>query len=76
MIAEPFCMIKRSANRNIKTSPEIIRLAVMVYLRFLPKLRNGEDFFMRVASRPVMKPDCFGKLGSARCSPQIAANFS
>lgn len=38
-------MIKRSANRNIKTSPEIIRLAVMVYLRFLPKLRNGEDFF-------------------------------
>ncbi len=29
--------------RYFKTSPEIIRLAVMLYIRFPPSLRNVED---------------------------------
>ena len=36
-------MIKRSPFRYFKTSPEIIRLAVMYYVRFPLSLRNVED---------------------------------
>ncbi len=36
-------MTKRSPFRYFKTSPEIIRLAVMVYVRFPLSLRNVED---------------------------------
>ena len=36
-------MTKRSPFRYFKTSPEIIRLAVMMYLRFPLSLRNMED---------------------------------
>jgi len=36
-------MPKRSPFRYFKTSPEIIRLAVMLYVRFPLSLRNVED---------------------------------
>jgi hypothetical protein len=36
-------MTKRSPFRYFKTSPEIIRLAVMMYIRFPLSLRNVED---------------------------------
>jgi len=36
-------MSKRSPFRYFKTSPEIIRLAVMMYIRFALLLRNVED---------------------------------
>ena len=36
-------MTKRSPFRYFKTSPEIIRLAVMMYFRFSLSLRNVED---------------------------------
>ncbi len=36
-------MTKRSPFKYFKTSPEIIRLAVMMYVRFLLSLRNVED---------------------------------
>jgi putative transposase len=36
-------MTKRSPFRYLKTSPEIIRLAVMMYIRFQLSLRNVED---------------------------------
>ena len=36
-------MIKHSPFRYFKTSPEIIRLAVMLYVRFPLSLRNVED---------------------------------
>ena len=36
-------MIKLSPFRCFKTSPEIIRLAVMMYVRFPLSLRNVED---------------------------------
>ena len=38
-------MTKRSPFRSFKTSPEIIRLAVMLYVRFPLSLRNVEDLF-------------------------------
>jgi transposase-like protein len=37
------CMSQRSPFRYFKTSPEIIRLAVMMYIRFPLSLRNVED---------------------------------
>jgi putative transposase len=36
-------MTKRFPFRSLKTSPEIIRLAVMLYIRFRLSLRNVED---------------------------------
>lgn len=36
-------MTERSPFRYFRTSPAIIRLAVMLYLRFPPSLRNVED---------------------------------
>ena len=36
-------MIKHSPSRYFKTSPEVIRLAVMLYVRFTLSLRNVED---------------------------------
>ncbi len=36
-------MTKRSPFRYFKTSPEIIRLAVMLYVRYPLSLRNVED---------------------------------
>jgi putative transposase len=36
-------MTKRSPFRYFRTSPEIIRLAVMLYIRFPLSLRNVED---------------------------------
>jgi putative transposase len=36
-------MTKRNPFRYFKTSPEIIRQAVMLYVRFPPSLRNVED---------------------------------
>jgi len=36
-------MTKRSPFKYFKTSPEIIRLAVMMYVRFPLSLRNVED---------------------------------
>ena len=38
-------MTKPSPFRYFKTSPEIIRLAVMLYVRFPLSLWNVEDFF-------------------------------
>ena len=36
-------MTKRAAFRDFKTSPDMIRLAVMLYVRFPLSLRNAED---------------------------------
>jgi len=36
-------MAKQLSFRYFKTSPEIIQLAVVLYMRFPPSLRNVED---------------------------------
>jgi putative transposase len=43
-VAEPLILSKPSSFRYFKTGPEIIRLAVMMYVRFPLSLRNVEDF--------------------------------
>jgi putative transposase len=43
VVSSPRGMTKRSPFRYFKTSPEIIRLAVMMYVRFPLSLRNVED---------------------------------
>ena len=40
---KPRPMTKHSSFRYFKTSPEVIRLAVMMYVRFPLSLRNVED---------------------------------
>ena len=40
---QPCLMTKHSPFRYLKTSPEVIRLAVMMYVRFPLSLRNVED---------------------------------
>jgi putative transposase len=42
-------MTQRRPFRYFKTSPEVIRLAVMLYVRFPLSLRNVEDCSMSVA---------------------------
>ena len=43
-------MSKRSPFRDFKTSPEVIRLAVMMYVRFPLSLRNVEDLLYQRGS--------------------------
>ena len=40
-------MTKHSPIRYLKTSPEVIRLAVMLYVRFPLALRNVEDLLRK-----------------------------
>ncbi len=42
-VSKPCAMTKRNPFRSFKTSPEIIRLAVMLHVRFPLSLRNVED---------------------------------
>ena len=50
-------MTKQSPFRYFKTSPEIIRLALMLYVRFPLSLRNVEDLLhelgVEVSDEPV-----------------------
>ena len=44
-------MTQRSPFRYFKTSSEVIRLAVMLHVRFPLSLRNVEDLLHRAGSR-------------------------
>ena len=54
--------------RYFKTSPEIIRLAVMLYVRFPLSLRNGEDLPVSAAatSTSSTRRSVTGETGSTR----------
>ena len=61
----PRSMSRRSPFRYFKTSPEIIRLAVMMYVRFPLSLRNVEDLlhergigFCHLWTAPVLQGFC------------------
>ena len=53
--------VKRNPFRYFKTSPEIIRLAVMMYVRFPLSLRNVEICSTNAASISLMKQLDFGE---------------
>jgi len=60
-------MTKRSPFRYLKTSPEIIRLAVMMYVRFPLSLRNVEDLLHERGVDISHEAAVFGGFVSARC---------
>ena len=49
-------MTKRDPFKYFKTCPELIRLAVMMYVRFPLSLRNVEHFLHDAASTSAMRP--------------------
>jgi transposase-like protein len=53
-------MTKHSPFRYFKTSPEIIRLAVMLYVRFPLSLRNVEDLLHERPFRTFAKQNPTG----------------
>jgi hypothetical protein len=64
-------MTQRSPFRYFKTSPEIIRLAVMLYIRFPLSLRNVEDLLhergIEISHETVHQP-------AAGCQPQPSSS--
>jgi putative transposase len=65
-------MTKRSTSKYFKTSPEIIRFAVMLYVRFTLSLRNVEDLLdersIEVSHETVrFWWQCFGPLFASEC---------
>ena len=72
--------------RYFKTSPEIIRLAVMLYVRFPLSLRNVEDLAQRTidlchaalkdANRKPAEIDEVVLVGSMACMPKIVRMVS
>lgn len=55
------------------SSPEVIRLVVMMYVRFLLSLRNVEDLLYERGIDLCHETVRFGGTGSARCSQVTSA---
>ena len=55
--------------RYFNSSPEIIRLAVLMYVKYPLSLRNVEDLLAERGSTSAMRRSGFGGTDSARCSP-------
>ena len=66
-------MTKRSPFRYFKTSPEVIRLAVMMYIRFPLSLWNVEDLLHERGIDIATKRLDIGGTVLARCSLQKSA---
>ena len=62
-------MTKRDPFKYFKTGREIIRLAVMLYVRFPLSLRNVEDLLHERGIDIAMKRYGTGGIGSVRSSP-------
>jgi hypothetical protein len=58
--------------RYFNSSPEVIRLVVMMYVRYPPSLRNVEGL-PSVASISAMRPSGSGGTGLAQYSPPRSA---
>ena len=63
-------MIKRSPFGYFKTSPEIIHLAVMLYIRYPLSVRKVEDLLHEQGVEISHKTVRYWCTGSARCSPR------
>ena len=61
-------MSKISPFKYFKTSPEIIKLAVMYYVRYPLSLRQVEDILHERGIDIAMKPFAIGGINSAPCS--------
>lgn len=59
--------------RCFNFSPEVIRLVVLMYVRFPLSLRNVEDLLFERGIDVAMKPCASGGTGSGQCSQAISA---
>lgn len=66
-------MTRRSPFRYFRTSPEIIRMVVMMYVRFPLSLRNVEDLMHERGIDISHETVRFWWNNSARCSPRRSA---
>ena len=55
--------------RYFNSSPEIIRLAVLMYVKYPLSLRNVEDLLAERGIDSAMRQSGFGGTGLARCLP-------
>jgi len=55
--------------RYFNSSPEVIRLVVMMYVRYPLSLRNVEDLLAERGIDISMRRSGFGGTGLVRCSP-------
>ena len=60
----------RSPFRYFNSSPEVIRLVVMMYVRYPLSLRNVEDLLAERGIDISHETVRFGGIGLAQCSPQ------
>ena len=58
--------------RYFNSSPEVIRLVVMMYVRFPLSLRNVEDLLPSAVSISAMRRCGTGGTASVRCSQPIS----
>jgi hypothetical protein len=59
--------------RYLNSSPEVIRLVVMMYVRFPLSLRNVGDLLFGAGSTCATRRCGTGGTGLARCSPATSA---
>ena len=59
--------------RYFNSSPEVIRLVVLMYVRFPLSLRNVEDLLFERGSTSAMRRCGCGGTGSGRCSRATSA---
>jgi putative transposase len=59
--------------RYFNSSPEVIRLVVMMYVRYPLSLRNVEDLLAERGSTSATRPSGSGGIGLAQCSPPGSA---
>ena len=73
---QPRCVVAMDMSnpfRYFNSSPEVIRLVVMMYVRYPLSLRNVEICWPSVASTSAMRPSGSGGTGLAQCSPPRSA---
>ena len=59
--------------RYFNSSPEVIRLAVLMYVKYPLSLRNVEDLLQSAVSTFAMRRYASGGTGSASCLPATSA---
>ena len=60
--------------RYFNSSPEVIRLVVMMYVRYPLSLRNVEDLLAERGIDVATRQSASGGTGLARCSPPRSVN--
>jgi hypothetical protein len=73
MLAVPLAMLSSSYEQSVLIFPEVIRLVVMMYVRYSQSLRNVEDLLAERAIDISTRPFGSGGIDLAQCSPPSSA---